>query len=105
MKFNLAEQLAVLKSIDEVILADERVDLGEVMFVSRLSKVMNFNMDLIKKAREVEAKEALAILKAMPVNKKHALAVLLDEAANADGRVNEAEFQLIRGIFSEVGIV
>ena len=46
----------------------------------------------------------MAILKVMPENKKEALARMLNEAANADGRVGEDELKAIYRIFSLIGI-
>ncbi|SFR34120.1 hypothetical protein SAMN04490243_0782 [Robiginitalea myxolifaciens] len=104
MQYNLAEQLAVLKAIDEIILSDATVAPGEIEFIKQLASVMRFKVDLIPQAREVEAEEAMAILKAMPGRKKRALAVMLNEAASSDGRVDEKELELIYGIFGQVGI-
>ena len=104
MEFNLAEQLAILKSVDSVLRADDMIYEGEAIFLSQLASVISFEPELLKKAREVESEEAMAILRAMPANKKHALSVLLNEAATADGRVTDQELQLILGIFEAVGI-
>jgi uncharacterized tellurite resistance protein B-like protein len=104
MNFNLAEQLAVLKALDEVICADQKIFEGEAIFVKQIASVMHFDLNLVPEAREIDAKEALAILKNMPINKKRALGVMLREAASADGRVDDRELRLIDGIFEEVGI-
>ncbi|WP_088340328.1 hypothetical protein [Robiginitalea sediminis] len=104
MKFNLAEQLAVIKIVEQVIRADNLIYEGEAVFISQLASVLQFDPKLFKKAREVEEEQALAVLSEMPENKKHALAILLNEAASADGRVSERELQLIAGIFDNVGI-
>lgn len=104
MEFNLAEKLAVVKAIDEVILADGHVKTGEVRIMHKLAAIMGFSMDLVQKAREIDARECMSILKAMPNNKKHALSVMLSEAANADGNVDERELRLIMGILEAAGI-
>ncbi len=104
MNFNLAEQLAILKAIDEVILVDNRVYEGEANFVADLAAVLKFNPEFVREARNVSAAEAMAILKTMPFNKKRALAVLLREAAGSDGIVTDDELRLIQGIFIEAGI-
>ena len=104
MNFNLAEQLAILKAIDEVILTDNRVYEGEASFVAELAAVLKFNPEFIRDARNVSGVEAMAILKAMPSNKKRALAVLLREAAGSDGLVTDDELRLIQAILIEAGI-
>ena len=49
--------------------------------------------------------EAMAILGAMPEAKKEALAVMLNEAANSDGRVGDEELKAIYQIFTRIGMV
>ncbi|MEJ2584808.1 MAG: TerB family tellurite resistance protein [Robiginitalea sp.] len=104
VEYNLAEKLGILKAIDQVIRADGRIYEGEAIFISQLSSVVPFDADLFKKAREIKMEQAVAILKAMPGDKKEALARLLNEAANADGRVGEDELRAIYQIFTRIGI-
>ncbi len=104
MEFNLMEKLAVIKAVDEVIQIDETIRKGEVRFMERLSKRLGFDSELLASAREVEAAEALAVLRAMPDAQKQTLARLLNEAANADGDVDEREIRFIYRIFSAAGI-
>ena len=104
MEFNLAEKLGILKAIDQVIMADDNIYEGEAIFVSQLSNVMGFSAEIFKKAREVELEEAVAILEVMSRDKKEALAIILNEAANADGRVGEEELKTIYRIFTRIGI-
>jgi len=104
VEFNLAEKLGILKAIDQVIMADDNIYEGEAIFVSQLSNVMGFSAEIFKKAREVELEEAMAILEVMSGDKKEALAIILNEAANADGRVGEEELKIIYRIFTRIGI-
>ena len=104
MEFNLAEKLGILKAIDQVIMADDNIYEGEAIFVSQLSNVVGFSAEIYKKAREVELEEAMAILEFMSRDKKEALAIMLNEAANADGRVGEDELKTIYRIFTRIGI-
>ena len=104
MEFNLMEKLAVIKAVDEVIQIDEQVKKGEEKFMNRLSKALVFDSELLAEARRVEAAEALAVLRAMPNPQKQALARLLNEAANADGEVDEREIQFIYRVCAAAGI-
>jgi uncharacterized tellurite resistance protein B-like protein len=104
MLFNLMEKLAVIKAVDEVIQIDEEVKKGEVKFMDRLSETLAFDSNLLAEARQVEAAEALAVLRAMPDPQKQALARLLNEAANADGEVDEREIRFIYRVFTAAGI-
>ncbi|WP_088340330.1 TerB family tellurite resistance protein [Robiginitalea sediminis] len=104
MEFNLLEKLAVLKAIDEVIQMDNTVKRGEVRFMDRLADAMDFQPELILEARKAEPAEALAVLREMPDPQKQTLARLMNEAANADGDVDEREIQFIYRVFSAAGI-
>ncbi len=104
MEFNLMEKLAVIKAVDEVIQIDEEVKKGEEKFMNRLSEALAFDEQLLAEARRVEAAEALAVLRAMPGPLKQALARLLNEAANADGEVDEREIRFIYRICAAAGI-
>lgn len=104
MEFNLAEKLGILKAIDQVIRADDQIYEGEAIFVSQLSTVVKFDAALYREAREVDLEEAMAILSSMGQEKKDALAIMLNEAANADGRVGEDELRAIYRIFNRIGI-
>lgn len=85
-------------------MADDNIYEGEAIFVSQLSNVMGFSAEIYKKAREVPLEEALAILSVMSRGKKEALAIMLNEAANADGRVGEEELKTIYRIFTRIGV-
>lgn len=104
MVFNLAEQLAIIKAVDEVIMADGHVNYGEMTLLNHIVDILRCDRSLIKEARNTDAKEGLAILAEMPANKKKALAIMLEEMANADGKVHEKEIDLILKIFSATGI-
>jgi uncharacterized tellurite resistance protein B-like protein len=104
MKYNLAEKLAIVKAIDEVILADGRVSKSEIDFLTQLMQILQFDRVLIEEARKITAKECMHVLKGMPENKKHALGVMLSEMANADGQFSEDEYRLIFNILLEAGI-
>ncbi len=104
MEFNLAEKLGILKAIDQIIRADDKIYEGEAIFISQLANVVGFDSTLYKEARKIGWEEAMAILGSMPDAKKEALAVMLNEAANADGRVGDDELRAIYKIFSRIGI-
>jgi uncharacterized tellurite resistance protein B-like protein len=104
VEFNQTEKLGVLKAIDQVLRVDDRIYEGESFFISQLSKVVDFDRELFEKARELKLDEAVDILRDMPSYKKEALAVMLNEAANADGKVQEEELRTIHDIFSRAGV-
>ena len=104
MVFNQAEKLGVIKAIDQVIRADDRTYEGESFFLAQLSKVIDFDRELFDMARKMKLADAIEALKAMPQDKKQALARMLNEAAGADGRVDEDELRTIHEIFRGAGV-
>jgi uncharacterized tellurite resistance protein B-like protein len=104
MEFNLAEKLALVKAVDEVIYIDGKVDTEEMDFMTQLMDTLNFDRILVEEARKITAKECLSILKGMTYEKKQMLSELLNEMANADGEFNKDEYRLIFNILHEVGI-
>ena len=104
MKFNLAEKIAIVKAIDEVILADGYASKSELIFLSQLMEILKFDSTLIEEARKTTGNEGLSIIKAMPDDKKNTLIVLLQEMAKADGKVDDNEIELIQQIISYIGV-
>ena len=85
-------------------MADDKIYEGEAIFIAQLSNVVGFSADLFKKARGIDFEEAMDILVSMSIEKKEALAIMLNEAANADGKVVEDERKTIYQIFARIGI-
>ncbi|MEB8330704.1 TerB family tellurite resistance protein [Flavobacteriaceae bacterium KMM 6897] len=104
MEFNLAEKLAIVKAIDEVILADGYVSQSELVFLGQLTKILKFESGLIEEARKTTGNEGLSIINAMSEHKKTTLIVLLQEMAKADGKVDDREIDLIQSIISHIGV-
>jgi len=104
MEFNLAEKLALVKAVDEVIYVDGKVDTEEMDFMTQLMDTLKFDRMLVEEARKITAKECLSILKGMTYEKKQMLSELLNEMANVDGEFNKDEYRLVFNILHEVGI-
>lgn len=104
MQYNLAEKLAILKAMDEVVRADGQVKRGELKLMNRIMGVLKIDPKLLEKARNLTGKQSVLILSEMSVGKKQTLAVMLQEIAGADGSVDEREIILVRKIFSQAGI-
>lgn len=104
MEFNQTEKLGVLKAIDQVLRVDDRIYEGESFFISQLSKVVDFDRKLFDEARGMKMEDAIRTIRDMSADKKEALALMLREAANADGKVQEEELKTIYDIFSRAGV-
>ncbi|MGB5403937.1 TerB family tellurite resistance protein [Robiginitalea sp.] len=104
MELNIIEKLAVIKAVDEVIRMDDMLDVGELDYLTQLAEVLDFDVDLLLQARDVEAVEAIAVIRVMSESKKAFLMRSMTEAANADGVVDEAEIQFIYRVLAAAGI-
>lgn len=104
MEYSLAEKMAVIKAIEDVIEADGRVDNRELGLMKQLSYFLNFDMHIVQEARKLNRQEAMLILSGMARNKKQSLALILREMASTDGRVGDEELGIIYGIFDDAGI-
>ena len=57
MEFNLAEKLALVKAVDEVIYVDGKVDPEEIDFMTQLMDTLKFDKNLIEEARKITPPE------------------------------------------------
>lgn len=104
MEFNLAEKLAIVKAIDEVILADGRIDKGEIVYLGQLMEVLGFDFDFVEQARKFNNRQAISVLQEMTEQKKQSLAIMLHEMANADGEIDDEEKKVLVAVFLAAGI-
>ena len=104
MEFNLAEKLAIVKAIDEIILADGEIAEGEIAYLGQLMTILDFDLNFVNEARKFNANQAILILSGMSERKKHSLAIMLDQMARADGHVDEEEIKVIVSVFLAAGI-
>lgn len=104
MNFNLAEKLAIVKAIDNVILADTKIEKGEMAYLGQLMKLMDFDSALVEEARKFNINQANTIMKTMSEPKKHSLAIMLHEMAYADGNLANEESKILVSVFEHMGI-
>ncbi len=104
MEFNLAEKLAIVKSIDKIILADHKVKKGELDYLRTLMRVLDFDSNFVEEARKFNFRQSNSILKGMSDSKKKSLALMLHEMAYADGELNKEEMAVLLKVFRDIGI-
>ena len=104
MEFNLAEKLAIVKAIDNVILADNKIAKGELVYLGQLMKLLRFDSDFVEEARKFNINQANIILEGLSEPKKHSLAIMLHEMAYADGDINPEEIKILFSLFEKAGI-
>ena len=73
MNFTLTEKLALAKALDEIILADGEVKHGELAYLSQLSSVVGFDVELIRQSRNLSLPEAITALSSMTEEKNRYL--------------------------------
>lgn len=104
MNFNLAEKLAIVKAIDEVILADGKIAVGEIAYLEQLMNILEFDYEFVEQARKFNNSQAVAVLQAMSTQKKQALTVMLNQMTTADGEIDDEELNVMVAIFLSAGI-
>ncbi|TLP76962.1 hypothetical protein [Maribacter sp. ACAM166] len=104
MEFTQKEKLALVKMVDYVILADSKVDPGEMNLLIQLMERFSFDSFFIGQARNLSKANAYKILGLMPMDKKKTLAKLLDEVAISDGFIHEKEIIKIIETLDYMGI-
>ena len=104
MEFDISEKLAIVHLIDSVIVADGKVHEGEINALSKLMPIIDFDSNFLIQARTIDIDQSVLILKEMTEDKKRKLAEILEEVAISDGYVHEKESDVIRHVFSEIGV-
>ncbi|NNC71104.1 MAG: hypothetical protein HKN90_09815 [Flavobacteriaceae bacterium] len=104
MEFNLAEKLAIVKVIDEVITADGELDKDEVKYLKHLMKVLDFEFNFIQEARKFNSRQAMLILREMSEDKKNVVANVFSQMAGVDGDIDQNEIDIIITAFIEAGM-
>ena len=104
MEFDISEKLAIGHLIDSVIVADGKVHEGEINALSKLMPIIDFDSNFLIQARTIDIDQSVLILKEMTEDKKSKLAEILEEVAISDGYVHEKESDVIRHVFSEIGV-
>ena len=104
MEFDISEKLAIVHLIDSVIVTDGKVHEGEINALSKLMPIIDFDSNFLIQARTIDIDQSVLILKEMTEDKKSKLAEILEEVAISDGYVHEKESDVIRHVFSEIGV-
>jgi len=104
MEFSLSEKLAIVHLIDSLILADGEVHKGEINILSSLMKVIDFDSNFLMQARNLETEYSIKMLKEISNDKKEKLVIILQEVAISDGYVHQKEQDIMKRVFSTLGI-
>lgn len=105
MDFTYLEKLAVLKAIDEVMMADNQVDIGEAVYLTQILEIFKLEINILTEARKMKSSIATNILQDMNAEKKAMLYVMMREMADADGETDMKELEVILSILQISGTI
>lgn len=100
MEITELEKLALVKTIDEFIKADNYVADDEMDYLSQLMETLNFDIDFVRQAREFDVHYAVLILKTLSKQKKDMLVIILNEMMNSDGEKDPREVEFLKNIIN-----
>ena len=104
MNFTILEKMAVLKAVDEVLLADGNIDVGEILYLKQILDTFGVGMEFLQEARSLSSSHGSKILKEMDGIKKMALYKIMREMADADGEMDVEELEVIFAVLEAAGI-
>ncbi|MDF1573205.1 MAG: hypothetical protein P1P82_16475 [Bacteroidales bacterium] len=104
MKYTLLEKLAIVKILDEMILADEIEDPKEKEYLSKVAEELGINTEFIVESRQLRNTECFDILRRMEADKKQRFAEMLGKMVEADGIVDPSEVNIMISVFEYMGL-
>ncbi len=102
--FTLIQKLAVLKSLDAVMMADGRIAPGEERFLKDILTEMDLKPYMVDEARKVSVGESIGILKRMEEGKKKLFAEMMHGMIIVDRKIDEREVNMLINLFREANI-
>ena len=100
MNFDQDEKLAVVKAIAETIELDKKYKVGELMYLDELMDALDFDMQFVEEAKELDSLKAVSTLRGMSEEKKKALIIMIDKMTEADGSVHKKETEFVVNLIS-----
>ena len=100
MNFDRNEKLAVVKAISETIELDNKYKVGELMYLDELMNRLDFDMQFVEEAKELDSLKTVSILRSMSEEKKKALIIMIDKMTEADGFVHKKESDFVVNLVS-----
>ena len=73
MNFDQAEKIAVVKVIAETIVLDDQYKVGELMYLDELMNTLDFDIQYMEKAKQLNSEKTVQVLQNMTKEKKEAL--------------------------------
>lgn len=101
---NFEAKLAALKVLDEILLADGKVNNNEIAFLNSAISMFELSDDVIHKIKEFHLLHALEIIKELDLEQRNHIASLMGKMIIVDGDINYNEVRLYNHVCDYCGI-
>ena len=95
MNFTHEEKRAISKILGDLIRADGKVDIGEAEVLYEISSELGVNTQIQNEAMQMKSEDAVAKLQSMTDEKRAKVAHFMHTLADADGRLDPKEMEII----------
>ena len=99
VEFTQREKLALIKVLESVAKADEKLLPQEMDYLVKASQHFHWNPEDIHKSKQLNTKQAGDILRKMEPDKKTVVKNMLMQLANVDGVIHPEELKVILDTF------
>jgi uncharacterized tellurite resistance protein B-like protein len=103
MNFSHGERLALTKTFDQLIIADQIVHNAEINYLDKLKELLDVDAVFLLKAKDLDDDLRIEILKDMTDNKKKYFMNLVVELVKSDGLPHINEVELINNLCESIG--
>jgi uncharacterized tellurite resistance protein B-like protein len=103
MNFSHGERLALTKTFDQLIIADQIVHNAEINYLDKLKELLDVDAVFLLKAKDLDDDLRIEILKDMTDNKKKYFMNLVVELVKSDGLLHINEAELINNLCESIG--
>ncbi len=104
MNYSSDEKLAIIRVLERMAKANERIAPEEMDFLVKAASVLDIGSEEIYQSKDMPLKNAGKIIESMTDAKKEMLRKLLVEMAVVDGRINKDELKVLIDTFLWVDI-
>ena len=95
MNFDQDEKMAIVNVIAETMVLDDEYKVGELLYLDELMSTLDFDIDYLKKAKQLSSKKTVEVLQHMTKEKKEALIIIIDKMTESDGSVHQKENEFL----------
>ncbi len=105
MNFTKSEKLAIGKALRELVMADNKVSVGEMSYLLQMDEVAGITAKIYEESWSLRLNDAIRTLKNMTSDKKDVLVVMMMEMATSDYELAPEELEVMAAVFATAGII